>query len=143
MRWAALLIALALPAGAQESDAAIPRRDALPGAEADAGRALIAAYGCGICHTIPGIAGARGTVGPDLTSMGRRDFIAGSMPNTPGWMVRWLVAPGALKPDSAMPDMGVTPEEAERMAAYLATLRGQEPSRLARLWTLLLRGPAR
>jgi cytochrome c2 len=134
---AALVVLLALPAAAQE----VPPRDAVPGGEAEMGRLLIMEYGCGTCHTVPGIRGARGTVGPDLTSFGRRDFIAGSLPNTSDWLIRWLVAPSALAPDTAMPDMGVTPEEAEHMAAYLASLRGSAPGTLVSLWDLLRRGP--
>jgi cytochrome c2 len=139
MRAVLAVLLLALPAPAQEP----PRRDALPGADADVedGRRLIAAYACGVCHTIPGVTGARGTVGPDLSGIGRRGFLAGSLPNTPDHMARWLVAPSAIEPDGAMPDMGVTPDEARHMAAYLATLRGAERSGLADLWSRLTRGP--
>ena len=47
------------------------------------GAALIERYGCGACHTIPGINGANGLVGPPLNMMGRRIYIAGVLRNTP------------------------------------------------------------
>ena len=71
---------------------------ALPGASAEAGRLAAAAWGCGTCHTIPGIRGARGTVGPDLTDFGRRDLVAGILPNGPDALVTWLVSPRVATP---------------------------------------------
>jgi hypothetical protein len=47
------------------------------------GMALIQRNGCGSCHVIPGIEDANGLVGPPLTSMGRRIYIAGVKRNTP------------------------------------------------------------
>ncbi len=83
------------------------------------GAAAITAYGCGGCHMIPGIHGANGKVGPDLTGVARRAAIAGSFPNNPDMMVRWLEHPQALRPGSGMPEMGVTERDARDMAAYL------------------------
>ena len=57
----------------------------------DAGRRgaeLIVANGCATCHSIPGIDGARGNVGPPLDHVGARVFIAGMLRNTPDNMVR-------------------------------------------------------
>src|SRR3954470_18068028 len=42
---------------------------AVPGGHTDAGRQAIAEFGCGTCHTIPGVTAADGRVGPPwLTS---------------------------------------------------------------------------
>jgi cytochrome c1 len=95
----------------------------VPGGEPDRGAELIASYGCGSCHTIPGIEGADATVGPPLTDMGLREYIAGNQPNTPANMIRWLDDPQAIEPGTAMPDLGVTETEARHIAAYLYTLR--------------------
>jgi hypothetical protein len=54
------------------------------------GADLIIANGCGTCHSVPGIAGARGNVGPPLDHIATRVFIAGMLRNTPDNMVRWL-----------------------------------------------------
>jgi cytochrome c2 len=95
------------------------------GGDPDRGAAAMILYGCGACHVIPGVTGARGTVGPSLEGMARRAYVGGVLPNAPGGMVRWLVDPTAHAPQTAMPDLGVTEAEARDMAAYLFTLRGE------------------
>ena len=40
-------------------------------------------YGCYTCHTIPGVEGANGLVGPPLSGIYERVYIAGEVPNTP------------------------------------------------------------
>ncbi|MEF2073614.1 c-type cytochrome [Consotaella aegiceratis] len=79
--------------------------------------------GCGSCHIIPGIRDAKGLVGPPLDHMARRAYIAGLLRNTPGNMVSWLRSPQAIVPGNAMPDMGLSEQEARDIAAYLATLQ--------------------
>jgi len=86
------------------------------------GRRLIVSYGCGSCHTIPGIYQARGLVGPPLYFFGRRTMIAGELPNTPPNLVRWLRNPPAVEPGTAMPDLGLTQDQAQDIAAYLDRL---------------------
>ena len=95
----------------------------VPGGDQDRGRELIASFGCGSCHTIPGIEGADAVVGPPLTDMGRREYIAGNLPNEPPNMIRWLVDPQAVEPGTAMPNLGISERQARHMAAYLYTLR--------------------
>src|SRR5437899_3366701 len=52
------------------------------GADPAAGAALIQQKGCGGCHTIPGIAGANGNIGPNLAGVASRTNIAGgAVPN--------------------------------------------------------------
>lgn len=87
------------------------------------GVVLIKAYGCGACHEIPGVSGARGLVAPPLTAMGRRTLIAGLLPNTAPNMVRWLRSPQSVVPGNGMPDMGMSEDDAKDIAAYLHTLR--------------------
>ncbi|MEO1362499.1 MAG: c-type cytochrome [Pseudomonadota bacterium] len=95
------------------------------GADASRGPALMITHGCGSCHVIPGVSGARGTVGPSLAGMRHRAYVAGILPNEPGSMVRWLMNPTVHAPQTAMPDLGLTEGEARDMAAYLYTLRGR------------------
>jgi cytochrome c oxidase assembly factor CtaG len=87
------------------------------------GAGLVASYGCGSCHTIPGVTDANGVVGPPLTQMGRRVYIAGLLRNTPDNMVSWLRNPQRIVPGNVMPDMGLSEGEARDVAAYLNTLR--------------------
>ena len=105
-------------------------RSASPRASAEGdpvvGRRLVAAYGCGSCHVIPGVANSKGHVGPPLTTFGLRHYIAGAVLNTPENLARWLFAPETVEPGTAMPSVGATPEEATHMAAYLLTLGADE-----------------
>lgn len=113
------LVPLALLA-ACDSGGPAPAR--VEGGDAKLGRQLLAQYQCGACHRIEGVAAARGEAGPPLDSFGRRSYIAGSVPNTPDALVRWLVEPHALKPQTSMPSMGVSEQDARHMAAYLYSL---------------------
>jgi cytochrome c len=90
------------------------------------GRELIRSYGCGACHMIPGVHDARGKVGPPLLYFGERTMIAGELPNTPANLTQWIQHPRQVEPNTAMPELGVTQEEANDIAAYLYTLRGRE-----------------
>ena len=82
-------------------------------------------YACATCHVIPGITGATRQVGPPLKGMATRSYIAGVLENTGDNMVRWLMFPTRISPPTAMPDLGVTEQDARDMAAYIATLKAQ------------------
>src|SRR5579864_4897972 len=87
------------------------------------GQSLIYSYNCGSCHTIPGVPEAKGTVGPPLEGIGNRRYIAGSLVNTPENLITWTIRPQQVQPGTAMPNLGVTQEQAADIAAYLYTLR--------------------
>jgi cytochrome c len=91
--------------------------------DATRGKTIIAAKNCGSCHVIPGVRNANGLVGPPLLWFARRTFIAGQLPNSPENLARWLKNPPSLAPKTAMPDLGLTDEEAHDVAAYLYTLK--------------------
>jgi cytochrome c2 len=95
----------------------------VPGGDANLGKHLIEQYQCGSCHTIPEVAAARGSAGPPLAGFARRSYIAGRIPNLPDPLAQWLVNPPAMKPDTMMPDLGISQKEARHMAAFLYTLR--------------------
>ena len=87
------------------------------------GREFVERYGCGSCHSVPGIASARGQVGPPLDGIARRSYLGGILPNTPDNMIAWIRHPQKFEPDTAMPDLGVSEPEARDMAAFLYTVR--------------------
>jgi len=93
------------------------------GGHAERGPALITSYGCGACHTVPGVKGADGNVGPPLTRFGDRTYVAGMLRNSPSNLIRWIRDPQGVIPGNAMPNMGVGDAEARDIAAYLYTLR--------------------
>ncbi len=93
------------------------------GGNSERGRQLVAQYACTACHDIPGVRGPKGMVGPPLSGMGGRSMIAGKIPNTPQNLERWIENPQALDPNNAMPNLNVTPKDAQDIAAFLYTLR--------------------
>lgn len=90
------------------------------------GRELMRGYGCGACHIVPGVHDARGLVGPPLLYFSERTMIAGELPNTPENLAHWIQHPKSVEPKTAMPDLGLTEDQAYDIAAYLYTLRGPE-----------------
>src|SRR5690606_41169140 len=92
------------------------QRSASPSTRA---RQLIADYGCVACHVVPGVGGPATNVGPSLAGLARRGYIAGVLPNTPDNLVQWLLDPPAVDPRTAMPDTGLSHEDATDIAAYL------------------------
>jgi cytochrome c2 len=96
---------------------------ALTGGDPERGRVLMRAYGCQTCHTIPGVVGADGQVGPPLGGIAARSYIAGVLPNAPANMIHWIQDPRSVDSLTAMPNVGVTPADARHLAAYLYTLR--------------------
>jgi cytochrome c2 len=95
----------------------------LTGGDPARGGELIRHYGCASCHTIAGIPGANSLVGPPLTGILRRVYIAGVLTNTPENLARWIQDPKAVDSLTAMPTLGVTPAEARDIVAYLYSLR--------------------
>lgn len=93
------------------------------GGDPDRGRAAILKYGCTSCHSIPGVRQADSWVGPPLDSYARRSYVAGTLPNTPENLMLFILDPAAVRPGTAMPDVGLTTEEARDITAYLYTLR--------------------
>ena len=101
------------------------RHDAMvmTGGDTDRGVSAIGRYGCASCHTSPGIRGANALVGPPLTRIASRSYLAGEIQNTPANMVRWIQHPRHIEGGTVMPEMGVTEPDARDIAAYLYTLR--------------------
>jgi cytochrome c oxidase subunit II len=79
--------------------------------------------GCAACHTITGTE-AEGTVGPNLTHLaGRETLAADTIPNTPGYLFRWIQNPQSVKPGAKMPGLGLGKTKYEAIVAYLTELR--------------------
>ena len=87
------------------------------------GKVALHQYACHACHSIPGITGSARHVGPPLAGIAARQLIAGRLANTHENLAAWIREPRRIDPQTAMPDLGVTPRDANDMAAYLATLR--------------------
>jgi cytochrome c len=84
-------------------------------------KSLIAAN-CAACHRVPGVVGANGRVGPSLADIAQQQIIAGHFANSPEALARWIEHPQRLLPGDAMPEMGLSYEQARIIATYLYTL---------------------
>jgi cytochrome c1 len=130
MKWIVALLASIVLLGAaalwfnlrQAHDQIQTRAAWLTGGEPPRGKELIAGYGCGGCHTVPGVRGATGLSGPSLLRFGQRTYIAGQRRNTPQNLVPWLRHPQHIERGTAMPEMSVSEQDARDMAAFLYTL---------------------
>ena len=118
----ALLAPLPLGACRRDLDMQQEARAMTGGGDPAHGQALIQHYGCGACHAIPGVPGARGHVGPPLASLRQDAFIAGVLPHSPENLMRWIQDPPSVDSSTAMPRLGVTERESRDIAAYLYAL---------------------
>ncbi|MFW7341578.1 c-type cytochrome [Pollutimonas sp. H1-120] len=114
------------PMPAQKAEASTDASQEPRLGDAVAGQKALQQYLCATCHVIPGIVGANRHVGPPLAGIADRQYIAGVLPNTPTNMVRWLRDPAKVDPLSAMPDLGLSEQDARDIAAFLHTLRDGE-----------------
>ena len=96
---------------------------AMVGGDPDRGQAEISSYGCSSCHTIPGVHGANALVGPPLTHMGARTYVAGMLQNTPDNLEEWIKDPPHINPKTAMPNLHVTSSDARDITTYLYSLQ--------------------
>lgn len=118
-----LLIVAACTAGCSGRTAAYDDARTLTGGDPRQGIEAIGRYGCGACHTIPGVRGATATVGPPLAGIALRGYLAGQLANSPDNMRTWIQRPQHVERGTAMPDMGVTDDDARNITAFLYTLR--------------------
>jgi cytochrome c len=116
--WAGLAAASLLLAGCGGRGQA-RQAESITGGDLERGRAAIGKYGCGACHTIAGVAAARGLVGPPLTGIGERMYVAGVLPNNAENIVRWIRDPKGVDGKTAMPNLGVDSRDAIDIATYL------------------------
>jgi cytochrome c len=111
------LIALALVITCKRHETAPPAGDP------SHGKQLIDQYGCATCHIIPGMSGPQGMIGPSLQHIASRPILARKLPNSPASMTQYIQNPQASDPENAMPNLGVKPDEARDITAYLQTLK--------------------
>jgi cytochrome c oxidase subunit 2 len=91
--------------------------------EQETGKSLFENKACASCHNIQGST-ASGTIGPDLTHLASRRYIAaGLLPNSQGSIAAWLADPQTVKPGSNMPRVTLDADELNALSAYLASLK--------------------
>lgn len=122
------LLAMVLVAGSAASlgacdRAAAPEPIALRGGDAERGKAAIKRYGCNACHAIAGLPEPSLTAAAPVTGIATRVYIAGTLPRTPDNLILWIRFPHKVKPNTAMPGLGVSAADARDIATYLYSLR--------------------
>lgn len=122
-----LLAALTFIAGLNIAVWGLHRRPTGPalyvsGSNPERGRELIRERSCGACHVVPGVRGAVGQVGPRLDRLRGQVYVAGSLPNNPQNLTSWITNPKNVEPRTAMPDLGISDEDARDIAGYLYSL---------------------
>lgn len=120
---AALLLFVSCIGACNRDDGIYREAAILTGGNPANGPAAIGRYGCGSCHTIPNVQAANGMVGPPLSGIASRGYLAGRLPNSPDNMVRWIQHPQHVEQGTVMPEMGVTDIDARDITAFLYTLR--------------------
>lgn len=96
----------------------------MPLASAERGKQAIERVGCASCHRIKGIDWPKGGVAPAIEGLGGRALIAGSLPNKPEMLARFVRDAPALVPETRMPAMPLTEQESRDIAAYLYEIGG-------------------
>jgi putative membrane protein len=118
---AVLLLVLLLPGCERPRALSAEAAAEVVGGDPERGQRAFRRYGCGSCHTIDGVPGAGGLVGPPLGGIGARAYVAGVLTNTPDNLTRWIRSPQDVDSLTAMPDVGVTASDARDIAAWLYT----------------------
>jgi cytochrome c len=95
----------------------------LAGADPHRGKTALTTYGCVACHTVPGVRGSNSLTAPPLIGISQRSYLAGMLENTPANLRLWIQHPRQVNPHTAMPEQGVTDQDASDMVAYLYTAR--------------------
>ena len=88
------------------------------------GQKLFLMKGCVGCHSLVAYNAPKGLLGPNLANVGARSYIAaGTLPNTDENLAHWIRVPQDVKHGVLMPNLGVTPDEAKALVAFLRTHR--------------------
>lgn len=97
------------------------------GPNPDVGKRLLVEKGCGACHTIAGVAGMEGKVGPELTHVATN--AAGRKPgmDAEAYLRESIQEPAAFTvpgfPAGVMPKLPMSDQELASIVAYLMTLK--------------------
>lgn len=119
---AVLVLAAASACNPRESSQPAAGGVALTGAAR--GAQLINTYGCNVCHTIPGVEGPQGTIGPSLAGVASRPKISnGTVATSEANLTQFIQNPSSLNPQSSMPPNTIPADDVKDIVAYLLTLK--------------------
>jgi cytochrome c2 len=107
-----LAVVLALGGFYLGRTAAAPAVEAAASSSSTSGSELFLAKGCVMCHVhqaVPESAAVSLSIGPDLSQYH----------NSPDFLRSWLANPSAVRPNTGMPDLGLSAEEIDALIAFL------------------------
>ncbi|HTL70540.1 MAG TPA: c-type cytochrome [Candidatus Eisenbacteria bacterium] len=84
--------------------------------DAARGEDLVKKVGCTGCHTVAGVDANH--FGPELSGLGSKV--------TPEWLYTWLKNPKHFSPNTRMPSLRLSDQEASDIASYLLTLKNEK-----------------
>lgn len=88
-----------------------------------AGQKVVLNGPCSSCHQIRGTS-ASGYVGPDLTHLASRKWLAGLvLPNRKGSLADWITDAQHFKPGNEMPDIQLSHAQVGNLVSYLESLK--------------------
>ncbi|HEY4659537.1 MAG: cytochrome c oxidase subunit II [Chloroflexi bacterium RIFCSPLOWO2_12_FULL_71_12] len=104
---------------------AVKEADRLDAPETRAGRELFRTLACAGCHTIDGLTAGKFPGAPDLTRVASQESIAGGRlsPVNEENLTRWIKDPPAVKPGTAMPNLGLDDDTVSKLVQFLLTLK--------------------
>lgn len=122
-----------------EVDPKVASPPELSGADLGNGRKLLETKGCGSCHVFTGVPPIAASAPPamDPKTFARAHALAPDLRasrgrSTPAKLVAWLRDPKAVKPDTDMPSIALTPAEVRDLAAYILTAETTVPGARAK-----------
>ena len=79
---------------------------------------------CAICHSVRGLPGNHGVLGPDLTHlMGRHTIAAGTLTNNTANLAAWISNAQGIKPGVDMPTENLSGPQLQALLAYMKSLK--------------------
>ena len=101
------------------------------------GKELLEDSGCLGCHILDG---RGGSLGPDITYVGNKTahdfdfshFNKGDPRDVPYWLKKHFLEPQSISPDTVMPDMDLSEDDAIALTAYVLSLREPAEARTIR-----------
>lgn len=95
-----------------------PETEGVAAALGQSGEALFVAKGCIQCHQNSNVTMAQNLfqIGPNLTNY----------QGSPEFLHMWLADPAAVKPETQMPNLGLSEAEIETLATFLSTVRSTD-----------------
>lgn len=121
------------------ADSAANDKAALANADLGKGRQLLETKGCGSCHVFGGVAAVPSSNPPPMDghAFERAHRLAPDLRfardrMSAATMTAWLTDPKAVKADSDMPKIDLTPDEIKNLTAYILTVEIAPPAKVAK-----------